>query len=123
MRLLISICATMVSLACSPAVAEEPYAIVIYGGTSGGVAAAVQGARMGKRCVLIEPTQHLGGLTTGGLGATDIGNKQAIGGIAREFYGRIWRHYNDPAAWRHETREAYFRTRGGQNRRDEETLW
>ena len=43
--------------------------------------------------MLIEPGRHLGGLTSGGLGATDIGNKQAIGGIAREFYGRVWEHY------------------------------
>jgi hypothetical protein len=70
--------------------AEEPaFDLVIYGGTSGGVAAAVQGARMNKSVVLIEPGNRLGGLTTGGLGQTDIGNKQAIGGIAREFYARI----------------------------------
>jgi NADPH-dependent 2,4-dienoyl-CoA reductase/sulfur reductase-like enzyme len=81
--------------------------LVIYGGTSGGIAAAIQAARMGKTAVLIEPTQHLGGLTTGGLGATDIGNKQAIGGVAREFYGRVWKHYNDPANWTRETREQY----------------
>src|SRR5215213_9452424 len=84
------------------------YDVVIYGGTSGGIAAALQAARMGKTAVLIEPTQHLGGLTTGGLGATDIGNKRAIGGIAREFYGRIWKHYNDAANWQHETHEQYF---------------
>ena len=61
------------------------YDIVIYGGTSAGVAAAIQSSRMGKSVVLIEPSEHLGGLTTGGLGATDIGNKSAIGGISREF--------------------------------------
>ena len=55
--------------------------MVIYGGTSSGIAAALQTARMGKTAVLIEPTQYLGGLTTGGLGATDIGNKRAIGGL------------------------------------------
>ena len=67
---------------------EQDYDVVVYGGTSGGVAAAVQAARMGKSVVLIEPGTHLGGLTSGGLGATDIGNKAAIGGIAREFYQR-----------------------------------
>jgi len=65
------------------------YDIVIYGGTSAGIAAAIQSSRMGKSVVLIEPTQRIGGLTTGGLGATDIGNKQAIGGISREFYQNI----------------------------------
>ncbi len=76
--------------------ADEPvYDLVIYGGTSGGVATGVQARRMGKTAVLIEPTQHLGGLTTGGLGATDIGNKGAIGGVSREFYQRIKKHYAD----------------------------
>ena len=67
--------------------------IVIYGGTSSGIIAAIQAKQMGKTVVLIEPSNHLGGLTTGGLGATDIGNKQAIGGLARDFYHRIWQHY------------------------------
>ena len=84
-----------------PAAPPEPLSaeVVIYGGTSAGVAAAVQAARMGRTVLLIEPSSHLGGLTTGGLGATDIGNKAAVGGIAREFYERIARHYADPAAW------------------------
>src|SRR5690349_4755662 len=74
--------------------AAEPasYDIVVYGGTSGGVIAAVQAAKMGKTVVLIEPGKHLGGLTSGGLGATDIGNKGAIGGLSREFYRRIHKH-------------------------------
>ncbi len=88
--------------------AEEPvYDVVIYGGTSGGVAAAVQTRRMGKTVILIESGAHLGGLTSGGLGATDIGNKAAIGGVAREFYRRVKKHYDDPTNWRQEKREAY----------------
>ena len=62
-----------------------PCDIVVYGGTAGGVIAAVQAARMGKRVVLISPSQRVGGLTSGGLGATDIGNKSAIGGLAPTF--------------------------------------
>ena len=62
---------------------DNRYDIVIYGGTSSGVAAAIQSSRMSKSVVLIEPTNRIGGLTTGGLGQTDIGNKQAIGGISR----------------------------------------
>ncbi|HEY1784144.1 MAG TPA: FAD-dependent oxidoreductase, partial [Pirellulales bacterium] len=54
--------------------AAETYDVVVYGGTAGGVAAAVQTARMGKSVLVIEPGRHLGGLTSGGLGATDIGN-------------------------------------------------
>src|SRR5687768_15442740 len=80
--------------------AQDPiYDVVIYGGTSAGVAAAIQAARMSKSVIVIEPGTRLGGLTSGGLGQTDIGNKQAIGGISREFYARVAKHYGDPAAW------------------------
>jgi ribulose 1,5-bisphosphate synthetase/thiazole synthase len=57
--------------------------LCIYGGTASWVVAAVQAARMGKTAAIAEFGNHLGGLTSGGLGATDIGNKAAIGGIAR----------------------------------------
>jgi len=73
---------------------EQKYDIVVYGGTSAGVIAAVKASRMGKSVVLIEPGKHLGGLSSGGLGATDIGNKKAIGGMAREFYQHIYSYYN-----------------------------
>jgi hypothetical protein len=61
--------------------------VCVYGGTSGGVTAAIQAARMGKRAVLVEFGTHVGGLTTGGLSATDGGS--AAGGLAKEFYGRV----------------------------------
>ncbi|CAG7598913.1 hypothetical protein PAESOLCIP111_00268 [Paenibacillus solanacearum] len=67
--------------------------LCIYGATSAGIAAAIQAKRMGLRVVIAEFGRHLGGLTTGGLGATDIGNKAAIGGIAREFYRAVGSHY------------------------------
>ena len=79
-------------LLASDALAEggsKIYDVVVYGGTSAGVAAAVQVRRLGKTVVLVESSRRLGGLTTGGLGQTDIGNKAAIGGIAREFYQRV----------------------------------
>ena len=89
--------------------------LCVFGGTSGGIAAAIQASRMGKAVVLAEPGRYLGGLTTGGLGATDIGNKAAIGGISREFYHRIARHYSQRAAWSSETADEYFkRNRRGQ---------
>src|SRR3989442_2384963 len=81
--------------------------ICIYGGTAGGVAAAVQASRMGKKAVIAEFGYHLGGMTSGGLGATDIGNKAAIGGISREFYHRVALHYARPEAWKFESREEY----------------
>ena len=92
--------------------------IVIYGGTSGGITAAIQAAREGRTAVLIEPTQFLGGLTTGGLGATDIGNKKAIGGLSREFYTGIGTHYADAAKWVHQTRADYFSRRPHGNEPD-----
>ena len=67
--------------------------VCIYGGNSAGIAAAVQLHRMGKTAIILEPGGYLGGLTAGGLGMTDIGHKSAIGGIAREFYGRIGKKY------------------------------
>lgn len=99
--------ACLVVLMVPRVLAAEVYDVVVYGGTAGGVAAAVQTARLGKAVVLIEPGRHIGGLTSGGLGATDIGNKGAIGGISREFYQRVLRHYSQPAAWTHQTREQY----------------
>jgi hypothetical protein len=101
------------ALACSTATRAEIIEsdICVFGATSGGIAAAIQAARMGKSVVIAEPGRFLGGLTTGGLGATDIGNKAAIGGIAREFYGRVARHYASDAAWKFETRQEYFARR------------
>ncbi len=101
----------------------EQYDIVIYGGTSAGVAAAIQGSRMGKTVLLIEPTSRIGGLTTGGLGQTDIGNKQAIGGISREFYQNIKKYYDDPSNWKWQTRQEY--RDGGQTRtkEGEDAMW
>jgi hypothetical protein len=81
--------------------------VCVYGGTAGGVAAAIQSARLGKTVVLVEPSKHIGGLTSGGLGWTDSGDKAAVGGIAREFYQRVKKHYDAPAAWKFGKREDY----------------
>lgn len=98
------------------------YDVVIYGGTSAGIIAAIQAQKMGKSVVLIEPSKHLGGLTTGGLGATDIGNKQAIGGLARDFYHRIWQYYQSDDAWPREKRDAY-NARNPRFNKNESTMW
>ncbi|QEG24437.1 FAD-dependent oxidoreductase [Mariniblastus fucicola] len=90
---------------------ENSADVVIYGGTSAGVVAAVQARRMGKTAIIVEPTSHLGGLSSNGLGWTDSGNKNAIGGISREFYQRIQTHYNNPASWHHVDRAKYDRYR------------
>jgi hypothetical protein len=99
------------------------YDIVIYGGTSAGITAAIQASRMGKSVVLIEPTSRIGGLTTGGLGQTDIGNKQAIGGISREFYENIKTYYDNPKNWKWQSKSEY--RDGGQTmtKENERTMW
>lgn len=111
-------------LFASHAGADEPSAhdIVVYGGTSGGVTAAVQAARLGKSVVIIEPGRHLGGLTSGGLGATDIGNKAAIGGLSRDFYRRIHNHYAKTEAWKQQT-PAEYQVRNKRFNPAEDTMW
>ena len=74
---------------------ERPaaYDVIVYGGSSAGVTAAVQASRMGKTVLLISPTQHLGGMTASGLGAVDVGVSETIGGLAREFFSYAHRYY------------------------------
>ena len=86
---------------------KNNYDVVIYGGTSAGLIAAIQVKKMGKSVVVLEPTTHIGGLTTGGLGATDIGNKQVIGGLSKEFYNRVAKKYQDPNNWIWQKKEEY----------------
>ncbi len=83
------------------------YDVVIYGGTCSAVIAAVQAKKMGKSVVIVSPDKHLGGLSSGGLGFTDTGNKAVIGGLSRDFYHRVWRHYDQPAAWKQQKQEEY----------------
>ena len=106
------------------AIAQQPEPdVLVYGATSSGIAAAIQVARMGKSVIILDPNTHLGGLTTGGLGWTDIGNKQVIGGIAREFYRRVKAKYDDPSAWKWETRDHYLQTRHSDNAAGEDAMW
>lgn len=102
--------------------AAKQYDVVVYGGTSAGIIAAIQAHKLGKAVVLIEPSNHLGGLTTGGLGATDIGNKQVIGGLARDFYHRIWEHYQNDDAWPREKRDDY-NARNRRYNKNDVTMW
>ncbi len=80
--------------------AEISADIVVYGPTSAGVIAAVQAKRMGKSVVMVGPDKHLGGLSAGGLGWTDTGKKEVIGGLSRDFYHRIWKEYQKPETWK-----------------------
>lgn len=111
-------------LARHPSSADSSsFDIVIYGGTSAGIVAGLQANAMGKSVVIIEPTDRVGGLTTGGLGQTDIGNKHVIGGLSREFYERIAKYYAEDAAWKWQQPESY--RSGGQSvtQKGESSMW
>ena len=88
---------------------EEPaWDVVAYGSSPAAISAAVQAGRMGKRAVIVSPESRIGGLTTGGLGQTDIGNKSAFGGIALEFYRAVAAYYREAANWKWQERSAYL---------------
>lgn len=89
------------SLASASAFAETvgSYDVVVYGGTSAAITTAVQVAKMGKTVVVVSPDKHLGGLSSGGLGATDSGNRTVVGGLSREFYHRLWQYYQNEDVW------------------------
>ncbi len=108
----------------SPAPAEE-YDVVVYGGTCAAVIAAVQVKKMGKTVIVVSPDKHLGGLSSGGLGFTDTGNKAVIGGLSRDFYHRVWLHYDKPEAWKQQKKEEYGNKGQGTPAMDgtERTMW
>lgn len=87
----------LVGVACGNLSAD--YDVCIYGGTASGVIAATSAARMGQKVLVVEPTVRIGGLTSGGLGYTDIGNKQVVRGLALDFYRRVGAHYGCLEQW------------------------
>ena len=116
---------SLISLSIAASAAPRSSDILVYGCNSGGVAAAVQAKRMGKTVVMVCPERHLGGLSAGGLGWTDSGNKTVIGGLSREFYHRVWQHYDKPEAWKWQKREQYGNTGQGTVALDKtgRTMW
>ena len=94
----LAVASGLAASAC-PGPASVEADICVYGGTSGGVAAAVTGARLGRSVVLVEAGRHLGGMTAGGLSATDIGNPMTVGGVAREYYTRLAGQYGQELPW------------------------
>ncbi|MDH3649547.1 MAG: FAD-dependent oxidoreductase [Saprospiraceae bacterium] len=99
--------------------------VIIYGGTSAAITAAVQVASMNKSVVIVCPDMHLGGLTASGLGWTDTGDKSVIGGLAREFYERVYQYYQKPETWKWQKKEAYGNVGQGTPAIDGEnkTMW
>ena len=99
--------------------------LIVYGGTSAVVTAAVQAHRMGLEVIIVSPDIHLGGMSSSGLGFTDTGNKEVIGGLAREFYQLIYRHYDKPESWNWQKRSEYGNRGQGNPAIDGEkrTMW
>ena len=99
--------------------------IVIYGCTSAAMTAAVQAKSMAKSVVIACPEKHLGGLTAGGLGYTDSGDKSVIGGLSREFYHRVWLEYQKPETWSWQKRDQYGNKGQGTEAMDagNRTMW
>jgi hypothetical protein len=99
--------------------------VIVYGGTSGAVTAAVQVVKEGKTVIVVSPDKHLGGLSAGGLGFTDTGDKSVIGGLAREFYHRVFMHYDKPDAWKWQKKEEYGNKGQGTPAMDgaDRTMW
>ncbi|WP_321474243.1 FAD-dependent oxidoreductase [uncultured Paludibaculum sp.] len=78
---------------------SSPADVVVYGATPAGILAALGAAAAGRSVTLLEQSRHLGGMVTGGLGATDKGKPEAIGGLALEFFRRAGKVYGEPVAW------------------------
>jgi hypothetical protein len=110
--------ALLILLTAPASPAQPVYDLVVYGGTSAAITAAIQARKMGRTVIVVSPDTHLGGLTAGGLGWTDSGNKAVIGGLSREFYRRVKRHYDRPDAWVHQRPEEYKLYR-----REEDAIW
>lgn len=99
--------------------------VIIYGGTSAAITSAVQVVKMGKSVIVVSPDKHLGGLSSGGLGFTDTGDKSVIGGLARDFYHRLYLHYQTKEAWKWQKLSEYGNKGQGTPALDgsERTMW
>jgi FAD dependent oxidoreductase len=81
--------------------------VVIYGGTAAAVIAAVKVKQLGKSVIVISPDKHLGGVTSSGLGYSDVSNKDLIGGLAKDFYRRVYDYYQKPESWKWQSKSDY----------------
>jgi len=107
----LQICWGAASLVCLPLMAVSAVIerdVVIYGSSPAALTAAIQAQRMGAGAVIVSPETRIGGLTTGGLGQTDIGNKNAFGGLALDFYRDVAAYYCDEKNWMWQKRNDYL---------------
>jgi len=94
--------------AAAPSFGDDVYDLVVYGSSPAALTAAIEAQNHGKTAVIVCPETRIGGLTTGGLGQTDIGNKSAFGGLALQFYKDIADYYKSPSSWKYEKRSDYM---------------
>lgn len=117
----------LVLVGCSQKDTSEDYTadVIIYGGTSAAITTAVQLKRMNKSVLIVCPEKHIGGLSASGLGFTDLGNKTVIGGISKEFYQSVYKHYEDEEAWNWQARKEYGNVAQGTTAIDDslKTMW
>lgn len=105
---IIALSMMVIGAGCKSASSESEQAdLIIYGGTSAAITAAVQARKSGKTVIVVSPDRHVGGLSSGGLGFTDTGDKSVIGGLARDFYHRVFMHYQNDTAWRWQKQAEY----------------
>ncbi|HKJ33160.1 MAG TPA: FAD-dependent oxidoreductase [Balneolales bacterium] len=110
----VSLITVLITLSYSPLKAQDhqTYDVVVYGGTSAGVMAAVAAERMGASVILISPKKRIGGLTSNGLSWTDIGDQiyhRTIGGYTLNFFHRVYQYYLNKKVWNQESRADYLK--------------
>lgn len=124
---IVGFCLFLITFGCKSAetIKTTEADVIIYGGTSSAVIAAVQIAKSDKSVVIVCPDKHMGGLSSSGLGYTDTGNKGVIGGLSREFYHRVFNHYQNEEVWKWEDRNEYGNIGQGTPAMDgnQRTMW
>ncbi len=108
--------------ASSVPLADKVWDVVVYGSSPAAFTAAIEAQSHGKSVVIVSPETRLGGLTTGGLGATDIGHKSAYGGLALKFYQDVAAYYANPKAWKQE-KPSDYKTPTGQSVGSSDSMW
>ena len=103
--------------------AKESFDVVIYGSSPAALTAAIEAQKLGKTAVIVCPEKRIGGLTTGGLGQTDIGNKSAFGGLSLQFYRDVADYYKDASAWKWQKRDAYIPDGQCSGTKGEDSMW
>lgn len=117
-------CCLLFSARSLPASAPPTYwDVIVYGGNAAGVMAAIAARKAGASVLLLSPEKHLGGVTTSGLGWTDIGDHRVIGGLTRDFFRRIYQYYQQPAAWPFQAGERYDSMVSGIHRPADGLMW